>query len=330
MRKLALLFLLFSFAFNVSAQEYDTLKLGDRLPGLYYWDTNWIDNYKGHDIGYTSFPQHIIARYCETSTPLKVIGIAGAVDWIYNPVPEGTDELAEDYFQLLLPAGDTLVLLGQTRMDTCNIRHMFQLQSITPGGDFSKYMPLHEAYLPEPIIVRDSFYVSCTANCLEALFMNHPSPRDVHHWYFQLYGPFCGDRYETIALPYPTYYRGRLKWLHENLVYQPLDTFWHVYNTRYFIPFFPIYDTTYLVGVTQPMIEQNTMLFPNPTNGKATLFSSFNIRHIEIYNINGTLLDERRINATTTEIDLSDYPKGTYLVTIHTAAGTITKQIVKQ
>lgn len=77
---------------SATSQNTDTvIRFGDRLPYLYYWDTNWIDRYMetNPEIYNYAYYYHnyrpdtgpgrsvFIGRACMTSKPLKIIGIAG-------------------------------------------------------------------------------------------------------------------------------------------------------------------------------------------------------------------------------------------------------------
>ena len=57
-------------------------------------------------------------------------------------------------------------------------------------------------------------------------------------------------------------------------------------------------------------------LYPNPTQGKFILSSSESPRSISIIDVNGKLLQIATDPAQNQEIDLTDYPKGIYLVKI--------------
>ena len=79
-----ILFFPFVLFFAVPLQaQVDTLQLGDRLPNLYYWDTNWIDSKLSmYPYCITTLQENLQSgnifwgRPCVTDVPLKVIGIA--------------------------------------------------------------------------------------------------------------------------------------------------------------------------------------------------------------------------------------------------------------
>lgn len=75
-------------------------------------------------------------------------------------------------------------------------------------------------------------------------------------------------------------------------------------------------------------IEQNILLYPNPTNGLLNIESDYNIELIKIYNAIGQLiiLSENPQNT----IDLSSFENGIYFIEIKTESGTKTQKIIKQ
>jgi hypothetical protein len=68
-------------------------------------------------------------------------------------------------------------------------------------------------------------------------------------------------------------------------------------------------------------------IYPNPTTAFIQIESPTNIDLVEIHAADGKLI---RIVENSTQIDLSTYPKGLYLLKIQTAQGISTKKIIKQ
>ena len=83
------------FGFTSVAQQYDTLRVGEREPTFYYWDTNWFDHYAGKDYRFSwgtgsvgSGCRAEVARYCWTDSSLRVIGVAAAINFtVYKSDP---------------------------------------------------------------------------------------------------------------------------------------------------------------------------------------------------------------------------------------------------
>jgi hypothetical protein len=78
-------------------------------------------------------------------------------------------------------------------------------------------------------------------------------------------------------------------------------------------------------------IEQTVHLFPNPAQNQVTISASINIIQVEVYNIDGKLLDVIH-SADKTEIvyNINRYSKGLYFVKIQTENGTVTKKLIIQ
>jgi len=59
-----------------------------------------------------------------------------------------------------------------------------------------------------------------------------------------------------------------------------------------------------------------SMLFPNPTNGGAELMTTgdLKIETLTVFNMSGQLIEERLVNANRTEVNLTEYSPGLYLV----------------
>ena len=82
-------------------------------------------------------------------------------------------------------------------------------------------------------------------------------------------------------------------------------------------------------------IELNTAnlwtVYPNPANDIVNIIlgSSIIAESINIYDLSGRLLEQFNINGKKElQINVSSYPKGTYLMTIHSNNGTLTKMLI--
>jgi hypothetical protein len=73
-------------------------------------------------------------------------------------------------------------------------------------------------------------------------------------------------------------------------------------------------------------------VFPNPTNGVITLSSTsdYKIERFKLYDLNGQIKLSQNTNQLEEEIDLSDFPDGTYILQIHLEGHhMIVRRIVK-
>lgn len=77
-----------------------------------------------------------------------------------------------------------------------------------------------------------------------------------------------------------------------------------------------------------PIVEHLTYISPNPAHGEVQVFSSFGIRKVSIYNVQGIQVSTRQVPGYSALIDVSALPAGLYFVNVHTHAGTVTKKLV--
>ena len=90
-------------------------------------------------------------------------------------------------------------------------------------------------------------------------------------------------------------------------------------------------DTTGAFANFIPFVEPSAFTFtPNPTNDIVNVYCDYMMYFAEIYNLQGTKLDAKKINAYQTSLSLAKYPDGIYLMKINTDKGFITKRIIKQ
>ena len=87
------------------------------------------------------------------------------------------------------------------------------------------------------------------------------------------------------------------------------------------------------VGLRQTdLLYRYTALQPNPATDKVRITSSFGLSRIEAYDAKGRLVKELSIpnSQFSTNLDVSSWPRGAYLLRIHTPAGTTTKKLLIQ
>ena len=86
-----------------------------------------------------------------------------------------------------------------------------------------------------------------------------------------------------------------------------------------------------IIGETMGVNDQNQntiSVYPNPTSDYLNITSNKSVDTVSIYSAEGKLL--QTINGNTTQIDISSYPKGVYLVTIQSGKITKTQKVVKK
>ncbi len=81
------------------------------------------------------------------------------------------------------------------------------------------------------------------------------------------------------------------------------------------------------LGIGEDTVTAN--VYPNPTNGMITVEAE-NMSDIVISNMMGQIVGHYSdINATSANIDMNSYEKGTYLVRIITGSSVIVKNVIK-
>jgi len=77
--------------------------------------------------------------------------------------------------------------------------------------------------------------------------------------------------------------------------------------------------------------RSTTKLYPNPTAGWLTIEqASAQEAEVQVYSISGILLQEKRIQSTIEELNISEFPSGTYFVRIVTKEDSELFKIIKQ
>ena len=71
-----------------------------------------------------------------------------------------------------------------------------------------------------------------------------------------------------------------------------------------------------------------TRLMPNPASGIVTVQSTYRLSHVAVYDVQGHLVLEQKAVGSTATFDVAHLPKGVYMVSVRTAAGTTTKRLV--
>ena len=82
-----------------------------------------------------------------------------------------------------------------------------------------------------------------------------------------------------------------------------------------------------LQGVDQPEVGQpEVVLRPNPAKERVEVVSPAEVKRIEVYDAGG--VKWRELPRGTSGFAVDEWPKGTYMVVVHTSAGTVTKRLV--
>ena len=82
------------------------------------------------------------------------------------------------------------------------------------------------------------------------------------------------------------------------------------------------------IGIqTNDLLYRYTSVQPNPATDKVRVTSSFGLTRIEAYDLRGRLLFETPASGLKADLDVSSWPRGTYLLRISTPAGPTTKKL---
>ena len=68
-------------------------------------------------------------------------------------------------------------------------------------------------------------------------------------------------------------------------------------------------------------------VYPNPAKNVVHIEAAKTIQNVQLMNINGAILEDRKTNANKVELNLEGYSKGIYVVRIVTEEGVSTQKI---
>ena len=71
-----------------------------------------------------------------------------------------------------------------------------------------------------------------------------------------------------------------------------------------------------------------TRLMPNPASGVVTVQSAYSLGHVAVYDVQGHQVLEQKAAGTAATFDVGALPKGVYMVSVRTVAGTTTKRLL--
>lgn len=84
------------------------------------------------------------------------------------------------------------------------------------------------------------------------------------------------------------------------------------------------------IEVAEYALENSLLIYPNPNNGNFTIDTeNYEKTDIYIYTIRGKLILKQLAVAGSIEINLSNNPKGIYIINIETANNSFTKKLIK-
>lgn len=78
------------------------------------------------------------------------------------------------------------------------------------------------------------------------------------------------------------------------------------------------------------LLDRCITVMPNPASRYVSVMSSFRIGRIEAFDLQGNKVDEQPVDALNATLDLSLWPRGTYILNIRTNRGTVARTVVVQ
>jgi len=85
-----------------------------------------------------------------------------------------------------------------------------------------------------------------------------------------------------------------------------------------------------LMGTEDMNLNNQVSIYPNPTKDKFTIQSEDKIQSIEIYDVNGRLMQVTKLNSNQAVQDISKLPKGVYMLKIQSEKSTIKYKLIKK
>ena len=82
--------------------------------------------------------------------------------------------------------------------------------------------------------------------------------------------------------------------------------------------------------VIDSVADRYTYVVPNPAGESVTVASSFELRSVEVYDMNGRQVWGKECTGLAVTVDVSDWAEGTYIVVVRNLQGTATKKLVKK
>lgn len=307
-----------------------------------YYQNEWLNGQDGVDFTvyeYNNALSLLDARRYEIPDSLRIIGLAGIFgitnpddhpDWHYT-YPTIEARLPE-YLQLYECTPDTIRLIKQMPWVHADAVCHFDVWA---ERYYHRFPALYEVYFDEPIVVRDSFYVGGTEENDDVGYM------ELLYFETTKYAAQAKHRTDSIVM--------RVRKTHASNPNTD-TTRWWVWKTLREYMLFPIIDTTGMnppdtthggdttivdtttldtTGISR-LADQFSQIFPNPTTGHASVYSSIPMRSVAIYDPQGRCILRRRVNGTIVHLDLEGHARGQYYVVIDTPAGRALKRLLVQ
>lgn len=274
MKRIIFIVLILLSGLSFAQNTLPVIPFGDRKADLYYWDTNWYDQYEHINPNISIYPGKFyhyfpigaadmyIGRACVTATPILVRGIAGVMHLekrtgsihFITYLDTTISGRVTEQFKLY---NSNYELLGEVDVDQYNPSYKMDFRDGNKRDTFNVY----EVYFDKPVLVSGQFYVGGTSHN-NMVYGYHSELLGVpwEHMIHTFYPGFIGrNQYSSSSYmkdPYPMEvlykYYSPYQYTHP-LSDATYGTYLYDTSAAYtvpdwpwFLPFFAIIDTNYV------------------------------------------------------------------------------------
>lgn len=85
-----------------------------------------------------------------------------------------------------------------------------------------------------------------------------------------------------------------------------------------------------ILGTDKFTLDNSVTVYPNPAKDSVTVVAKNDIQRLELFDIQGRLVQSVQLNAASAQIDLSGRQSGIYILKVATAKGVMVQKVVKQ
>ena len=187
---------------------------------------------------------------------------------------------------------------------------------------------LMECYFDEPAVVRDTFFVGMTRRTHD---IYNTSAISIFKYWPMSWMLFykCKANAENLIEPEYVYSQDTVTPVYE----------WNKTGSGGYTLLWPILTPEGYTGDYPPggegigrndALEWMVQVAPNPTRTEAKVLSSFGISHIRVTDAAGAVVLDQQADGYSHTLDVGPWLEGTYIVTVTTPVGTVTKKLVVQ
>ena len=358
-----ILFIILSLAASpITLMAQDTLHIAG--PKDNYYSKSWLDSAsfcRWEDRNGYMYPGDAVAKFFQTGDSLEIYGVAAILLTPWDDFDGDTATLCSMYLDtsranclsiyrlyqydssssaIMVPIGDDLPVFATDPVTYYIDMGMpgpypMSLPGNERGSQFPPY-PVYERYYSAPQAVCGTFYLGI--NFYQDWSVNNYGQGALLYSHLPFYLPlFIPSDSREWKEEYAAHY------IQRDPATEKIDSTWLFFqNSPGYMFIFPIItppdttttpDDTTGVGLRQnDLIYRYTTLQPNPATDRVRVLSSFGITAIEAYDLRGRLVKKFSIpkSQLSINLDVSSWPRGTYLLRILTPAGPTTKKLLIQ